>query len=403
MDRAIDEIEHVRSQFGYRLSECAVFYRTNAQSRVMEDAFRRSDIPYSVIGTVRFYERAEVKDIMSYLRLTHNPHDTVSFKRIVNVPRRGIGKTTIDTLGKYASNHAISLWDSLDHVADMPLSRGAQKTLTEFRSLIRGFQSVKDTMTIKEIATKVLDRTGYVKELEAEDTPEAKSRIENLHELISAIDEYERRSPDHSLSGYLTQISLVNDMDDWENDADRVSMMTLHLAKGLEYKVVFLVGLEEGLFPIGETGFDPQELEEERRLMYVGMTRAKERLYLSWAAQRTVFGKTGYCLPSRFIEEAGLVTQAMPRRDFSFERPSRRITEFHAEVEEEVVIHNDQPVPSTDQSPFPIGTRVSHAQFGEGQVIEKSGSGEDLKLVILFDTGNWKKLMVKYANLTIIS
>jgi DNA helicase-2/ATP-dependent DNA helicase PcrA len=399
-ERIAAEIERLREAGGYRLSDFAVFYRTNAQSRVFEDSFRRSGLPYTVVGTVRFYERAEVKDILAYLRLIHNPNDNVSVKRVINIPRRGIGKTTLETLDAAAAARGLSLWNILPQAAVLGLPKGAVRGLAAFRQLIEKLQADKNTMSVKEIATLVLDATGYIRELEAEDTPEAKSRIENIQELISAVDEFERRSPDKTLAGYLTQVSLVNDTDDIDDDEDRATLMTLHLAKGLEFKVVFVTGLEEGLFPIGESAFAPEELEEERRLMYVGMTRAKERLHLSWAAERRIFGKSRWNMPSRFIEEAsaggGIVPVDRPARGGAVQRVTLpRAPEAPAFRRYE----RRDPAPETGSSPFPLGCRVRHAQFGEGKVIERSGAGDDMKLVVLFDTGQWKKLVVKYANL----
>src|SRR3989339_453140 len=302
----VDDVARRAAEGGLAYSDCAVFYRVNAQSRVLEDAFRRSGIPYAVIGTMRFYERHEIKDILAYLRLMHNPQDNVSFRRVINAPRRGIGKTSMDALDHLALERSVSLWDAIDNIGACAISSGAKKAFTSFKQLIGELRRNKDSMTTKEIAALVIDKTGYVRELEAEDTPESKSRIENIYELFTAIDDFETRSPDKTLSGYLTQVALVSDADDLagEEDRNKVTLMTLHLAKGLEFKTVFIVGLEEGLFPIGEAAFDPEELEEERRLMYVGMTRAKEDLYLCCAAQRRVFGKTQWNMPSRFMEEA---------------------------------------------------------------------------------------------------
>lgn len=402
-ERIVGEIERLREKHGCRLSDFSIFYRTNAQSRVFEDSFRRSGIPYTVVGTVRFYERAEVKDILAYLRLVHNPNDNVSFKRVINVPRRGIGKTTIEAMGAFGAAHGLSLWNIVPQAASLAVSKGAVKALAGFRKLVEDIRAGRGTMTVKEIATLVLEKTGYIRELKDEDTPEAKSRIENIQELISAIDEFERRSPDKTLAGYLTQVSLVNDTDDISDDDDRATLMTLHLAKGLEFKIVFVTGLEEGLFPIGESAFAPEELEEERRLMYVGMTRAKERLYLSWAAERRIFGKSRWNMASRFIEEASAAGGIAP---MDRPQPRREAGDFVQRVrlsrDSEPVFKRFEPRATEHDArsgSFPLGSRVRHQQFGDGKVIERSGSGDDMKLVVLFDTGQWKKLVVKYANL----
>lgn len=378
--KIVSEIEYWQSEKGFSLSNFAVFYRTNAQSRVLEDAFRRAGIPYRIVGSVRFYARAEIKDIMAYLRLIHNPNDGVSFKRIINVPRRKIGKASIDSLEAYSMEKNITLWDALKEVNSLDLAPSAKRAFNGFRKLIEELQEQKDFLTVKEIAVMVLEKTQYIQELEQEDSPEAKNRIDNLKELISAIDEFEQRSPDKSLAGYLTQIALVTDLDDYNSEEEKATLMTLHLAKGLEFKVVFITGLEEGLFPIGEAAFAMDDLEEERRLMYVGMTRAKEHLYLTWANERKVFGKTNWNIPSRFLNEA-------------------HVREEKPKIKEPVkeVRHTLQDTISNTL--YALGTRVKHPKFGQGKVIDKSGTGDDLKLVVLFDSGQWKKLLVKYANL----
>jgi DNA helicase-2/ATP-dependent DNA helicase PcrA len=250
------------------------------------------------------------------------------------------------------------------------------------------------------MAELAIEKTGYMRELEAEDSPESRNRVENIRELVSAIDEFEQKSFDKSLSGYLTQVSLVSDIDEWAEESDRVTMMTLHLAKGLEFKTVFVTGLEEGLFPIGEASFDQEELEEERRLMYVGMTRAKENLYLSWAAERKIYGKSRWNLQSRFIGEAGFAggikLEASTAREPRFESRRRQ------EQDEPARQYRAAPAEDKTSGAYGVGTRVRHQQFGDGKVIDRSGAGDDLKLVVLFDTGQWKKLVVKYANLEVI-
>jgi len=365
----------------------------------MEDAFRRAGIPYAIVGTVRFYERAEVKDIMAYLRLIHNPNDNVSFKRVINVPRRGIGKTSVDALDMKASELNVSLWKASEACTFLP--PGARKAVAGFRQVIEFIRQEKEHMTVKQITSMVIDKTNYIKELEAEDTPEAKNRIENIYELMSAIDEFEQKSFDKTLAGYLMQVSLVSDIDEWNEETDRVTMMTLHLAKGLEFNTVFITGLEEGLFPIGEAAFDEAELEEERRLMYVGMTRAKENLVLSWAAERRVYGKSRWNMPSRFIEETGLAT-GVKLEVSAAKTESKVYNKSYGGGEGGGFDGRSLRREDKHSGEFALGTRVRHTQFGDGKVIDRSGTGEDLKLVVLFDSGQWKKLIVKYANLLVI-
>jgi DNA helicase-2/ATP-dependent DNA helicase PcrA len=414
---------------GYNLSDFAVFYRTNAQSRTFEDAFRREGLPYVIVGTLKFYDRAEIKDIMAYLKLIHNPNDNISFKRIINIPKRGIGKTSVEALEKFSITKNISIWQAIDSVQEANLTKGAVAALKSFSLLIKGFIDLKNNTSIKDMAEKVILHSRYLKDLEVENSPESRTKIENIQELISAIDDFEKRSPDKSLAGYLTQIALISDIDSLDESKGKVTLMTLHLAKGLEFKNVFLCGLEESLFPIGESTFNPQELEEERRLMYVGMTRAIKNLYLCWATERTVYGKTKWNMPSRFISEAGFREEAIERQQNikNFNQGFNRIKwnkssnrqQYNNFSRAKISYRNedsynynyndkltkDEPLytPASDSSPYKIGTIVSHPIFGKGKIIEKNGIGNDLKLVVLFETGQWKKLLARVANLSVIS
>ncbi len=386
----------INRESGYKLSDFAVFYRTNAQSRALEDALRRQGIPYNIVGTLKFYERAEIKDIMAYLKLIHNPNDNVSFRRVVNVPRRGVGKSSMDKLEAFATSKGISLYEALKFAGTDIIPRSSLAAMNSFRQIIEKNVLTKYDKTVKEIVETVIEDSGYIRELELTDSPENKSRIENIQEFVSAVEDFERRSPDRSLAGYLSQVALVTDIDSWQDSEDKVTLMTLHLAKGLEFKNVFIVGLEEGLFPIGESAYDEQELEEERRLMYVGMTRAKENLYMTWATERTVFGKTKWNMPSRFLLEAGFTEQLSNR---AARNVVTNTIPFESKYKEEITY---EPLERADDSPYQIGTLVSHQAFGNGKIIEKSGSGDNLKLVVLFSNGQWKKLLAKFANLTII-
>jgi len=393
----------INKQSGYKLSDFAIFYRTNAQSRALEDALRREGIPYSIVGTLKFYDRAEIKDIMAYLKLIHNPNDNVSFRRVVNVPKRGIGKTSMERLENFANEQNISLFEALKFIDKGIVSNSSIAGFNSFKQIIEKNFKEKFNKTVKEIVEEVINDTKYIEELELSQNPENKSKIENIQELVSAIEDFEQRSPDRSLAGYLSQIALISDIDSWQDCQDKVTMMTLHLAKGLEFKNVFITGLEEGLFPIGESSYDKEELEEERRLMYVGMTRAKENLYMTWASQRTVFGKTKWNTPSRFLIEAGFKEQMSTAsanrivRDFNF-----NTTNFYQRQQDYEYTSEPSYEKIVDEGPYAIGTLVSHSVFGNGKIIEKSGSGDNLKLVVLFSNGQWKKLLAKFANLTIL-
>lgn len=390
--RVVDMIL-INRQNGYKFSDFAVFYRTNAQSRTLEDALRRQGIAYNVVGTLKFYERAEIKDIMAYLKLIHNPNDNVSFRRVVNVPRRGIGKSSMEKLEYFAASKGLSLYEALKFVGTDVIPKSSLSQMNSFRMIIEKNVRTIFNKTVKEIVESVIEDTGYIRELELVDNSENKNRIENIKEFVSAVEDFERRSPDKTLSGYLTQIALVTDIDSWQDNEDKVTLMTLHLAKGLEFKNVFITGLEEGLFPIGESAYDEQELEEERRLMYVGMTRAKENLYMTWSTERTVFGKTKWNVPSRFLLEAGFKEQLSNRNAINV------INNTPFKPKEEIYY---EPVEKADDSPYKIGTIVYHQVFGNGKIIEKNGSGDNLKLVVLFGGGQWKKLLAKFANLKII-
>jgi DNA helicase-2/ATP-dependent DNA helicase PcrA len=410
----------------YNFSDFAVFYRTNAQSRALEAAFRNASMPYTIIGTLRFYNRAEVKDIIAYLKLIHNPNDNVSLKRIINIPRRGIGKTSLESLEKFATLKNMSIWQTVPFAKQAGLTSHALNALNSFEQFIKVFINLKNNVSVKEIAQEVITGSGYLKELENEQTLESKSKIGNVQELISDIVGFENRSQDKSLAGYLTEISLVSDIDCLDESSRKVTLMTLHLAKGLEFNNVFICGLEEGLFPIGVSDFDPEDLEEERRLMYVGMTRARKQLYLCWATERTIYGKTKWNNPSRFVREAGFKDEIAERRQFnrqnsySFGQGNRakwsenggggnykRYTEVEVKSANndayDYLSSDDEISKDTlaqDTSPYKIGAFVTHPTFGKGKIIDKIGAGDDLKLVVLFETGQWKKLLARIANLT---
>ncbi|MDR3112943.1 MAG: UvrD-helicase domain-containing protein, partial [Endomicrobium sp.] len=420
----VADIIYLNTQSGkFNLSDFAVFYRTNAQSRVFEDAFRRAGMPYAVVGTLRFYDRVEIKDITAYLKLIHNPNDNISLKRIINVPRRAIGKTSVENLERIAIERNISIWQAIPFMQEAALTKSAQKSFNEFAALINSFINLKKTDTVKSIAEKVILLSGYLKELELENSTESKTKIENIHELISAIDDFENRSPDKSLAGYLTQVALISDLDTLDDSKGKVTMMTVHLAKGLEFNNVFITGLEEGLFPVGESAFNPEDLEEERRLMYVGMTRARKNLYLTWAGERTVYGKTKWNVLSRFATEAGFKDEFSHRGGFGqannfsnkngwsgknsgFAKAQYRYKSEdsydYIPTDDEIIKDEPLYVPAADDSPYKIGAKVTHEVFGAGKIIEKTGKGDDVKLVVLFDNGQWKKLLAKIANLQII-
>ncbi len=360
-------------------NDFALFYRTNAQSRVLEDACRANRVPYRVVGTVRFYERAEVKDVLAYIKVVVNPKDNLSFKRMIHTPSRGIGKTTLEAMEKYGADKSLSLYEVIHQEEFLnflgPKMRGNLAVLKkQMAQWIVQAQTDPVSKLLKQILsdTRILD---LMKE-EAKIDLEISGRLDNIQELMNATEEFEEKSKNKTASAYLEQVSLIAEYDATKDSNSTVTLMTVHIAKGLEFPVVFVTGLEEGLFPLGESQFDEEELAEERRLAYVAMTRAKDQLYLTASASRKLFGQTRWNLPSRFITEAGLTIPSL-------------ITEnsFSSYVQEE---------PS---GLFRIGERVCHSGFGFGSIIRKSGSGEEEKVVVQFDDGTWRKLLVKYAGL----
>jgi DNA helicase II / ATP-dependent DNA helicase PcrA len=395
--------ERVRKQDD-RYADFAVFYRINAQSRVFEDALRRLEIPYKIIGSVRFYERSEVKNVIAYLRVTVNPADTLSLRRIFNVPTRALGKTSLEALEKFAAENRLTLFNALERASAVPgLTNRAKASAAEFHTLLSTFIANRDHLNALEMAKQILEATGYLKELEGDDDIESQARAQNIRELLNAVEEYLERSDDKSAAGFLEQVSLVADSDEIEEGPNYVTLMTVHLAKGLEFPCVFLTGMEEGLFPIGESDFSQEELEEERRLCYVGMTRAKKHLNLTWAASRRLFGHSRWNAPSRFVQEAGIVADYQrktmgPHPEAAAASPSPA-SGGRGDYKEFPRPPGGEGLGEGAFLKFAVGARVRHPEFGPGKIIEKIGSGENLKVVVLFDTGQWKKLIVKYASL----
>ncbi len=403
-------------------SDVAIFYRTNAQSRVFEDALRRMTIPYKIVGALRFYERAEIKDAMAYLRVTVNPKDSLGVKRVVNLPARGLGKNSLGLLEQYAASQGISLWEALEKEhAVSGLSAAARNGVRQFVELIEKFRGYMNQFPASTVVRRVLEESGYWDKwaTAAEDDPEAGERLDNLQELINAAKDFEERAvvpaenseegaPEtdldkNTLARYLQEISLLSDLDEWADNGGALTLMTVHLAKGLEFPVVFATGLEEGLFPIGDSAFDQDELEEERRLAYVAFTRAKQKLYLTCAASRRIFGTPRMNIPSRFIEEAGIKTVAVPQTslDSSFSQVSEYGDDFNQDNEYRPVV---VPAEGPTMRLIKVGQMVEHPDWGKGRVEASEGSGQGTKLTVrFFETGSVKKLLMKYAPLKVVS
>lgn len=367
---------------GYSLNDTAIFYRTNAQSRVFEDVLRRQQIPYRIIGSVRFYERKEIKDALSYLKLLINPSDEVSLRRIINVPKRGIGKTSLDKITDFAAIKNISLYDALLNCAEISVPPAAKKATYDFCKIFEDSKSRISQENPSLILERILTLSGYLDCLQAEieKDPQNLSRLNNLQELINAVKEYEERLQKENaaptIAGYLQETALLTSDEFYDESQSAITLMTVHLAKGLEFDAVFLTGLEEGLFPIGAGQANDDELEEERRLCYVGMTRAKKHLFLTYAASRRTFGKLHSNLPSRFLFESGLLdaeeSRFEPTEDFV---PMQKI--------------------------YP-GKRVRHSVYGKGKIIYTSGSGEKTKVKVMFDKGGVQTFMLQYAPIEIL-
>jgi len=360
-----------------RHSDVAVFYRVHAQSRAIEDALRRANIPYIIVGGVRFYERMEVKDVLAYLRMLVNPMDTISLKRIINVPRRGIGNTTMQRLENFAAMERISLFDALKVVEEIPNIR------PNIKASISKFVRIMDSFDLREcpsvIVEQLLDKTKYLEALKKIKTIEAQSRAENVGELVTATKNYEQREESPTLAGFLENIALVANIDKFDETVDQVALMTLHSAKGLEFPVVFITGFEEKLLPYYRALEDDMEMEEERRLCYVGMTRAKKQVYLTRAYQRTLFNIDMNNEPSRFIDEipAHLINQ-----------PGSTTVWMDASYDDE-----------EEELDYKVGDRVSHAKWGRGKIAKVDGSGTNMRVTVKFDRGVKKVLMMEYANL----
>ena len=381
--RQIREWRSRRRKYG----ECVIFYRINAQSRTFEDALRGANIPYQIVGGIRFYERMEVKDIMAYMRVIVNPADTVSIKRIINTPRRGIGVATVQKIEDFAYDEGIPLFEAIQHVDEVStLNNGAKNKVRAFAELIASFNPHDPPARTAE---DLLDRTGYLQALRSEGTIEAQTREENLGELIAAVTEYEESETEPTLWAFLERITLASDIDNMEDKSDVVTMMTLHSAKGLEFPIVFMVGIEEGLLPHQRSYNSEAELEEERRLCYVGLTRAQEHVYLTHARSRRLYRDLDYRIPSRFIEEipAELVNQGtVPESS-----PRQRVVSSYDPDEPD---HEDEV-----QSYYEIGDIVYHTKFGRGRITAISGYGFDMRITVRFERGVEKILAAEHARL----
>lgn len=384
----------------------AILYRTNAQSRAIEDALRRNAISYIIVGGLRFYERKEIKDILAYLKVVVNPADSVSLKRIVNFPPRGIGNTTIQRLEAWALENNKSFFEAIQNVEHVDtLSNAAQGRVKTFYELIRKYQDLKDKLKADELLHILIDEIGFMRMYKEDVAPEAQARLENIQEIMNAVTEYVTNSEEPTLSGFLEEVALVTDIDSWDNHNNAVTLMTLHSAKGLEFPVVFIAGLEENLLPVARSLDNPAALEEERRLFYVGLTRAEKKLYISFAKQRSMYGADSYRIQSRFIEEMDPAVVKMhtlaKQRDFSTGRPRPNFRRQKQQVAFDQM--PDYESESQEVEILTSGMQVEHPTFGKGRILEVRGQGAKQMLTILFENGQRKKLLTQYAHLTLLS
>ena len=386
-------------------SDCAILYRTNAQSRVIEEMLMRESVPYKVLSGLRFYDRKEIKDIIAYLRVVYNPNDDVSLARIINEPKRKIGNATLEKARNIAREKETSLYDVISHADDYPEFKTAIKKLLSFSEIIQSLIKLKDTVTIEELTGRILNDTGYMPALVMEDTTESKTRIENLGEFISVITEFEKNEETgNTLGEFLENISLVSDIDGYDENEDSAVLMTIHSAKGLEFPIVFLSGLEEGLFPGMRSMESDDDIEEERRLCYVAITRAKEQLYITKTISRTIHGKTMPTTASRFFKEIPVeyledkttlqpkvakVMQDLGVRNAAAPKKEVYITKgFGSSVKSSG---------STDYSKFKAGDTVEHRTFGRGEILKATPCGNDCILEIQFESIGFKRLMAAFA------
>ena len=436
----VEQIEHLKREEYYKNSDFVVLYRMNAQSRAIEDILMREGLPYKVIGGLKFYERKEIKDIIAYLRLIHNTADNLSLKRIINEPKRGIGKTSLEKVQEISENSGIPMYEIIKDADKYELSR-VYAYSREFIEQIEYLREQKDKIKISDLIKATLNKTGYTKALELENSVAAETRIENLEEFLTVAIEFEEQEADNTLAEFLENITLSSDIDGMEDQEDSVTLMTLHSAKGLEFPVVFLVGMEEGIFPGYKSIGEPQALEEERRLFYVGITRAKQYLYLTCAKHRTIFGATSYNQVSRFVQEipeellegyAEMVNSNSKEDEFKdsgyrwsygkgqtvktykMDEEDKKNTAkilqenktagFQFRTAESFLnsIKQNNQNSNVDLSKYQVGQRVYHKKFGEGTITKLEQEGDDIKVDLEFDKVGHKRLMAKFAGLEII-
>lgn len=405
----IEQLQNLQRTENKKLGDMAILYRTNTQSRIFEEMLIKSGISYNMVGGLKFYERKEIKDIIAYLRVIFNPADSLSLLRIINVPKRGIGDASLAKIQAYAAANNVSLFEAVSNAAAIDgLSSRFVSKLDDLAGIIFELMNLANEAPVEDLIDRVLRDTGYLEELENERTPQAQSRIDNLHELISVAQEFAASEEENNLENFLAHVALVSDIDDTELGEDAITLMTLHSSKGLEFPVVFLVGMEEGLFPHARTLMDETEIEEERRLCYVGITRAKEKLFLSSTKMRTIYGNTVTYPPSRFLQEipARLVKTIKRQERFNALENFKQVSEkYSARPQKPASTFN--PHSFMPQKPaaaaggtgtrFNTGDRVSHSKWGEGMVVSVKDSPDGQEVKVAFAGAGVRSLLTKYA------
>ena len=410
-----DEALHIVSEIGNKVSkgeakynEFAILYRTNAQSRVLEERFVTQSIPYKIVGGVNFYQRKEIKDILAYLKTIDNGRDDLAVRRIINIPKRGIGATTLSRVADYGAQRGLNFYESLEMCDDIPMIGKAVDKIKGFVNMIDVFKAKLDYVGLAELVQEILDETGYVKELEAESTEEAMGRIENIDELMNKVIAYEEEEDEPTLSGFLEDVALVSDIDGLDETEDYVVLMTLHSAKGLEFPYVYLSGMEDGLFPsyMSIVNDDPLEIEEERRLCYVGITRAMKELTLTCARSRMVHGTTQYNKVSRFVEEipADLLDKgaaSREKKETHIVRPSERNVKKSAGIQTQY--GKTFEVKKASALDYAVGDQVKHIKFGVGTVLDIVDGGKDYEVTVNFQKAGVKKMFASFAKLKLVN
>ncbi len=398
VDKIKDEVFRHKRTF----QDFSILYRTNAQSRALEDGLRKSGLSYVIVGGVRFYERKEIKDVLAYLKLIANPKDSVNLKRIVNFPLRGIGEGTLNKIDKWAEQNTMTVFESLSKIDEIEgVTSRIKSSVKEFYDLIQKYIDLKDEISPNELVHTIVDETGLLTMYKGDTTPEGQGRAENIRELLGAVSDYAEGVETPSLSGFLEEVSLFTDIDSWDERSNAITLMTLHCAKGLEFPVVFITGLEEGLFPVLRSLDEPESLEEERRLFYVGITRAKEKIYLSWAERRRLYDDSNFRIRSRFLNEIDTDVVKVTKAYSPRLKSPKRFSVFNNETVS-VDTHPDYESFSQEEIQLQPGVCVNHDKYGNGRIVRVEGAGQKRKVIVQFENGEKKKFLLQYAHFNLI-